>query len=1059
MRAAARLRWLDAPPRWRAGRAAWDGLPGAGVPSGDDLDRAARGLALTGGVGCGARGDGRSLLRPCGMGDRLAAARYLAALPPVADLDALAAAARAGDASALATLAALLPAEALCRDMPGSPARALVAIGAGAAAPLRALLTRGDLPVAGRALAAMALGALGARGLDLRPALVGPTCTRLLDSSTRPPARHADGRLLIRRAYGLGRAQGMPAAPALGLAFLAVPDGPRLLARLDLAARRAGDYALAPGLLAELLHAGHAPAQLLALAEAAAEVAALVETLAPQPGRRQHQRVRRRHQEFAALIAEQLPAFAQVTGAPDLLVRLARVGRRLIAAEIRLICGATGPVAPEARYATDTVCQLVAAVASVPPHLRRGYLALLETRFDGLLPVDAAPEADYERRRNWLRHRWSQEVLPLAGLLRNVEDLAVAEAALARGAHRAFGDRLVRHPAIARWVLGLIDGFPDRPAAAAGMLLHLVEQCATLPIARATLGPLLGGLFAAPAGLRTLLLERVVSGVGVLLPGSGPTIARVAGLIPLMLRDPARGVPAWYSDVLQAATEFTFTMAMVDGPGWLARLLPRLHRLLAGDDPPAHGLHLGLRLGALAVPLGEELAGAVALAALRHGPWGAPHYAGLKALRRLPGLREALLRLLPQQPRRAMALIAQIGMLRSPGPAALAELPAIGGGALLRSGDAGWGALLALAPAAEGAAAAYLHACWLLGESLALPAGVRAALAQPDRLAEEIAYLERAVAGGADDGRQPADGRRRTTGAGHCRHTALLLRLANLRGRMADPGALWGAAGAEAAERMAQIAAEAQLRASERLLDEGLRARLARQVGPLPPGLPLDDNLRNAALLLDTLAENRDLLVGLLRARLAGDAGWREALPANAAFLADLAARGVRAEDWLGAHAAIYPLPGVAGSRVRVALECDPLHVLQMGNYFETCLSRGGFSAYAAVANAVDCNKRVLYAYDAAGRVIGRKLIGIGAGGRLLGYHTYCRTGSPMADASLRALIQRHLASFAAACGLELGDNDAVPTLVARGWYDDGEVPWLHDTEDLVAPPGPSPTR
>ncbi len=43
--------------------------------------------------------------------------------------------------------------------------------------------------------------------------------------------------------------------------------------------------------------------------------------------------------------------------------------------------------------------------------------------------------------------------------------------------------------------------------------------------------------------------------------------------------------------------------------------------------------------------------------------------------------------------------------------------------------------------------------------------------------------------------------------------------------------------------------------------------------------------------------------------------------------------------------------------QVRLYLEGDPLRILQMGNYFDTCLSIDRDTAFSTVANAVDANK------------------------------------------------------------------------------------------------------
>jgi hypothetical protein len=226
--------------------------------------------------------------------------------------------------------------------------------------------------------------------------------------------------------------------------------------------------------------------------------------------------------------------------------------------------------------------------------------------------------------------------------------------------------------------------------------------------------------------------------------------------------------------------------------------------------------------------------------------------------------------------------------------------------------------------------------------------------------------------------------------------------------------------------------------------------------GPLPPDLRLDADLLNATLLTVDIRQNRRLLQRLLRAHLAGDHGWRERHPANVAFLAELAARGADAAAWQSAHPRRYPYPvsleGTApgAAWVRLHLECDPVRILQMGNYFGTCLSFGEFNAFSTVANACELNKRVVYATDVAGRIVGRKLIGINEAGELVGFHTYASMPDEAGNAALRAIFRHYLGDFAARRGLKLADGGRVPTLFAEHWYDDGTVAWDAEESSLV---------
>jgi len=227
------------------------------------------------------------------------------------------------------------------------------------------------------------------------------------------------------------------------------------------------------------------------------------------------------------------------------------------------------------------------------------------------------------------------------------------------------------------------------------------------------------------------------------------------------------------------------------------------------------------------------------------------------------------------------------------------------------------------------------------------------------------------------------------------------------------------------------------------------RARLQTLIGPLPPDLVLDDDLLNAVLLGAEVSLNRRLLRRLLvsavrrtEAHPAGDRGWRERHPANAASLARLAGQGADVGVWLSRSPRSFRFAPAKGGRVRLWLEQDPLRILQMGNYFDTCLSFGGFNAFATVANAAELNKRVGYAADGAGRVLGRKLIGLTAEGKVVGFRTYTVLARQQGGGALRGLFVRYLRDFARRCGLDLADAGEVPRLFAEAWYDDGVVPW-----------------
>ncbi|HEY3078581.1 MAG TPA: hypothetical protein VGM69_01610 [Chloroflexota bacterium] len=102
---------------------------------------------------------------------------------------------------------------------------------------------------------------------------------------------------------------------------------------------------------------------------------------------------------------------------------------------------------------------------------------------------------------------------------------------------------------------------------------------------------------------------------------------------------------------------------------------------------------------------------------------------------------------------------------------------------------------------------------------------------------------------------------------------------------------------------------------------------------------------------------------------------------------------------------------------------------------------------------------RVVYAADGAGRVLGRKLIGLTADGKLVGFRTYTVLSRQQGGGALRALFARYLRDFARRCGVGLADAGEVPRLFAEAWYDDGVVPWGGADAGQDPPPITKETR
>ena len=153
--------------------------------------------------------------------------------------------------------------------------------------------------------------------------------------------------------------------------------------------------------------------------------------------------------------------------------------------------------------------------------------------------------------------------------------------------------------------------------------------------------------------------------------------------------------------------------------------------------------------------------------------------------------------------------------------------------------------------------------------------------------------------------------------------------------------------------------------------------------------------------------------------------------PANRAWLERVRARGVDVTPWLDGlgprrHAA-QPSP------ITLSLEDDPLEVLRMGEHFSTCLAPGAINFFAAVVDAAEINKRVIYGRDGDGNVVGRCLIGLTDAGGLVTFQPYCHH-----RCDFTAMIRAFVAELATRMGTLVVPAGTIAPLMGCDWYDDG---------------------
>lgn len=216
-------------------------------------------------------------------------------------------------------------------------------------------------------------------------------------------------------------------------------------------------------------------------------------------------------------------------------------------------------------------------------------------------------------------------------------------------------------------------------------------------------------------------------------------------------------------------------------------------------------------------------------------------------------------------------------------------------------------------------------------------------------------------------------------------------------------------------------------------LNQQYRDAVADQLGIELPAS--EDPIRSNDLLsaiFGLSSAQRRLGIEVLKKR-CGDPPWdfRE-LKENRKFLNQMIERGINMQPWLdGIQAQVTELKE-KGTRT-VQFEADPFEVLRMGSYFKTCLSVGSFNFFAAVTNAVDINKRVIYERDESGMVRGRALVALSDTGGVVVFPVFShnpREGS-------RERIHAYVNAVATAMGAQLVPGGHVPKLVAKDWYAD----------------------
>lgn len=1005
----ARLSWLDCPIAWRDGRVVWLTEAGPVIADAELLARSQRALhkLRTYPVAAAqAFGDAEGWQRE--RTERLELAKRLSGLREP-DLAGLCAAARAGAHSALTRLVELLLVEALSVEfLTCSPASTLARPGPHLAF-LQAATLDSQWPEAARALAALAAGAASPE-----------------EAPGRAPSRLSGWAARARR---WGATFGIPDRAHPVLALLRNPEGELLAQRWRAVRESAARSGFGEEDLNAALQAGAPPAQSVSLAEAFGEFETTVNRV-----RRIRLAVRQREGADPALPRR---------WAADLIQWARRYSMPTVAAgAVRALGAIAGVFLDFPGPADRTIPPLFHVLelgSSLEPSRRVAYLQILGANATAFW--EGLPEAKDHKPGYWtseLQVRYHRHCQPVQRLL-HIAGQETVQKAVTLGLHthvygpswQSEGELETGLRVFEAAPLCLMHGAPGYVA------------CVLRSLGAGKGAALITRLLAAFP--KELSRERRAWHLYQMLDAAYDADAKsfprvLASTVDLL------SLIAAQSSLFENQAHAAVTEAAVD----LWRSHPssasvRLRWILANEvvsrewnwqavDSFRTGLQIALALAGPDNTLFRQAAAVVWAHRFRYRDEAVRSGCGFVA--GSPALRRALLAQFGVQPGACERVLSRLGTAAKMGvavPNLLQELePRVEDAEQLGEGD--WPQALDYAPDLFTEAVAYVAHCRVLEAPRDLPAGLRRQLTLPDRLRREAKHLETRIV--AEPERQD-----------------LKARLSSLRERLGEVDRLAESVVEEIRERLPILAAERGLDAARRMVERMHRARLRELVGPEADRVELSHDLVNAILLSTDACSNRKLLRELIRAAVRGNHDWVRNHPVNQTFLKKLAASGVKADVWLSTRPGRYRCAGAEGGFVRLRMETDPLHVLQMGNYFETCLSFGGCNSFSGIANACELNKRVIYARDAAGRVVGRKLIGLTEEGKLLGYRTYASLPDGATTRALRRAILRYCLRFARDCGLELAESGSVPRLMAQDWYDDDCVPWRPDegTEDEAA--------
>ena len=198
-----------------------------------------------------------------------------------------------------------------------------------------------------------------------------------------------------------------------------------------------------------------------------------------------------------------------------------------------------------------------------------------------------------------------------------------------------------------------------------------------------------------------------------------------------------------------------------------------------------------------------------------------------------------------------------------------------------------------------------------------------------------------------------------------------------------------------------------------------------------------NDDWRNALQLSFETNYNKRIIKKLITNAAGNDFQWIYYHPKNTEFLNRLP-ESFNSESWLNPFSYSFTLDK---RKYTVEVERNLIKVLQMGNYFGSCLSVGDINDFSTISNAVEINKHVLWLKTDNGKIIGRKLIVLNNFGEIYGFNSYgASLYSNNEKPWYKIIFDCYCLLLADSCNAKLSNKRRKKEKIVlfTKWYDDG---------------------